>query len=342
MAQDLEFISAAEAMAERIRRTIPENLVDLFADASGFTQGDFRSCRRSPSGEVCAVDGSNAFLIESGSMAIAAVRVAQSTFLNMERIRRSLTPLHLALIDNDEENDDFLCLYMECFGQRPGTPLSNDDRTRTAGILRDTVEYWVMAQMASTLSSGALLLRDGPLRVSHASHDPVLSMIEEECRSKRIDLAGVSKQTPATWGGGHPLLPSVAGLADTLDIPAPWWIRIDPELLDRTQFPQWQHGEMCIALLHPRAKSPFKIDLQSDLPEPDAERIMNRLAESSGDGRIPGYPYPLFDAHRACVLTQEIVEDARSALMNRIASTGIGRHTYEILFGDYHDEFARF
>lgn len=342
MVQNSEFLRAAETMAERIWSTIPENLVDLFAEASGFTQEDFRSCTKYPSGEVCAVDGSNAFLLESGSMAIAAVRAAQSTFFNMGRIRRSLTPLHLALIDNEEENDDFLCLYMECFGQRPGTPLRNDDRTRTAGILRDTVEYWVMAQMASTLSSGALLLRDGPLRVSHASHDTVLTMIEEECRSKQIDLAGVSKQTPATWGGGHPLLPSVAGLANALDIPAPWWIRIDPELLDRAQFPQWQHGEMYIALLHPRAKSPFKIELQSDLLETDAERIMNRLAASSGDGRIPGYPYPLFDAHRACVLTQEIVEDARSALMNRIASTGIRRHTYELLFGDYHDEFARY
>ncbi len=342
MARNSEFVHAAEAMAERIRRIVPGDLVDLFSEASGFTPEDFRSCTASPCGEVCAVDGSNAFLLESGNMAIAAVRAAQSTFYNMERIRRSLTPLHLALIDNEEENDDFLCLYMECFGQRPGTPLSNDDRTRTAGILRDTVEYWVMAQMTSTLSPGALLLRDGPLRVSHASHDPVLSMIDEECGSKQIDLAGVSKQTPATWGGGHPLLPSVAGLADARGITAPWWIRIDPELLDRTQFPQWQHGQMYVALLRPRAKSPLKIELQVDLPEHDVQRIMNRLAASSGDGRIPGYPYPLFDAHRACVLTKEIVEDARSALMNRIASTGIGRHTYEILFGDYHDEFARY
>lgn len=342
MAADREFSNAAKEMAERIRRTVPADLVELFEKASGLTPADFRSCIRQHCGEVSAVDGSNAFILESGSMAVVAVRAAQSTFSGMDRVRRSLTPLHLALIGNEDEIEDFISLYLECFGQRPGIPLQNDDRNRTAGILRDTVEYWVMAEMAATLNPGALLLRDGPLRVSHASHDPVLSRIEDMCVSREIMLAGVSKQTSATWGGGHPLLPSVAGLADAFKIRAPWWIRIDPAMLDRTQFSQWQHGEMYVASLHRGARSPLKIELRNDLPDQEAQQIMDRLAACSGDGRIPGYPYPLFDAHRTVVLTKEIVADARSNLLNLIASAGIRRHTYEILFGDYHDEFARY
>jgi hypothetical protein len=99
---------------------------------------------------------------------------------------------------------------------------------------------------------------------------------------------------------------------------------------------------MYVAQLHPRARSPLKIELALNLPGSEAGRIMDRLAACSGDGRIPGYPYPLFDAHRTVVLTREIVEQARSDFMRRIAESGIGRQTYEILFGDYHDEFARY
>jgi hypothetical protein len=187
-----------------------------------------------------------------------------------------------------------------------------------------------------------MLLRDGPLRVSHASHDPVLSRIEQTCNVRKVDLAGISKQTSATWGGGHPLLPSVYGLATAFGMKAPWWIRIEPSILDHAQFPRWQHGKMYIARLHPRARTPLKIELMKDLPEREAGKIMNRLASCSGDGRIPGYPYPLFDAHRTVVLNEEIVEQARSDLMRRITEIGIERQTFEILFGDYHDEFARY
>jgi hypothetical protein len=342
MPDDPEYDRAVDTAANRIRATVPEDLVERFGAASGISRADFRPCTPKESGEVCAVDGSNAVLIESGSMALVLFRAAQCTFYGRERGRRSLSPLTFAIIGPGVENQDFPGLYRECFGQVPGTPLGNEDRTRAAGILRDTLEYWVAEHMAGILEPGSLLLRDGPLRVSHASHDPVLVRIEEACRTRDIDLAGVSKRTTATWGGGHPVLPSVNGLADALEIRAPWWIRIDPAILDHAQFPQWQHGQMYVARLHPRARSPLKIELPLGLPAGKAQGIMDRLAACSGDGRIPGYPYPLFDAHRTVVLTEELVEQVRADLMRRIAGTGIERQTYDILFGDYHDEFARY
>lgn len=339
---DPEYEKAADTMAIRIRETVPGNLVEKFGEHGGIRPGDFCSCEPCPSHETCAVDGSNAVLMESGSMAIVLFRAAQSTFYNTERRRRSLSSLQFGVIGPGPDNEDFSVLYEECFGQAPGTVLKNEDRTRAAGILRDTLEYWVTEQMAMTLERGALLLRDGPLRVSHASHDPVLSRIEEICRSREIDLAGVSKRTSATWGCGHPLLPSVFGLAESYGIRAPWWVRIDPAILDHAQFPRWQHGRIYVACLHPQAKSPTKIELPKDLPESREKVIMDRLAACSGDGRIPGYPYPLFDAHRTVVLTEEITEQVRSDLIRRISGTGVVRQTFDILFGDYHDEFARY
>lgn len=342
MPNNPDYARSVDTAANRVRETVPADLVERFGAASGISPGDFRPCTPKESGEICAVDGSNAVLIESGSMALVLFRAAQSTFYGRKRGRRSLSPLTFAVIGPGAENRDFPELYRECFGEAPGTPLGNEDRARTAGVLRDTLEYWIAEQMAGNLGRGALLLRDGPLRVSHASHDPVLVRIGEACRARGIDLAGVSKRTTATWGGGHPVLPSVKGLADALEILAPWWVRIDPAILDHAQFPRWQHGQMFVACLHPRARSPLKIELPPGLPAAQVQGIMDRLAGCSGDGRIPGYPFPLFDAHRTVVLTEELVEQVRSDLMRRIAGTGIERQTYDILFGDYHDEFARY
>jgi hypothetical protein len=335
-----EYSGAVKEAAGRIRATIPADLVEKFAKVCSITTSDFIPCTASPCGVVCAVDGSNVTLLESGSMALAVVRAAQTTFAGMERVRRSVTPMTFALIGPEEENQDFPILYADCFGHPPGKPLANEDIARAAGILRDTLEYWVTEKMANELSPGALLLRDGPLRVSHESHNPVLTRIALTCRDREIGLAGISKRSAATWGGGHPLLPSIFGLAKAHAVNAPWWIRIDPAILDHAAFPQWQHGEMYVACLHPRSKGPLKIELARGTK--NAGEIMDRLAGCSADGRIPGYPYPLFDAHRTVALTEEITAQLKGDLLGRLAEAGIDRQTYEILFGDYHDEFARY
>ncbi|MCX6687555.1 MAG: DNA double-strand break repair nuclease NurA, partial [Methanoregula sp.] len=177
MAHDPEYDGALNEAAGRIRATVPANLVEKFFQQSGIKKEDFITCTPTRCGEICAIDGSNVILLESGSMALALVRAAQTTFLEMERSRKSLTRLTFALIGPEANNQDFPILYTDCFGHPPGTELSNEDRSRAAGILRDTLEFWVAEQMARELSPGALLLRDGPLRVSHASHDPVLTRI---------------------------------------------------------------------------------------------------------------------------------------------------------------------
>ncbi|MDD1673927.1 MAG: DNA double-strand break repair nuclease NurA [Methanomicrobiales archaeon] len=339
---DPEYDHELHITAGLIRATIPANLIEGFSQVSGISERDFQNCSPTSSGEISAIDGSHFIMLESGSTALAILRAAQTTYWDMKRFRRSLTPLKFALIGPETENQIFPELYRSCFGQVPGTPLANDDKSRAAAILRDTLEYWVTEQMATELNTGALLLRDGPLRVSHASHDPVLIRIVDTCKERDIDLVGVSKRTTSTWGGGHPLLLSVGGLAKSLQIRPPWWIRINPSILDRSQFPQWQHGQMFIVCLHPRAKSPLKVELPRDLPLVQIEEIMNRLVSCSGDGRIPGYPFPLFDAHRTVTLTKEVVDQVRNDLVTGLVESGLDRQTYDILFGDYHNEFARY
>ncbi|MDD5142414.1 DNA double-strand break repair nuclease NurA [Methanoregula sp.] len=335
-----EYAGAVNEAAGRIRAKVPGDLIGKFRQTCGIRNSDFVSCTLRACGEVCAVDGSNVTLLESGSMALAVVRAAQATFVGMERTKRSVTPLHFSLIGPQEENQDFPVLYADCFGHPPGKSLNNEDIARAAEVLRDTVEFWVTETMARGLGEGALLLRDGPLRVSHESHNPVLTRIVLACRDREISLAGISKRSAATWGGGHPLLPAVAGLAKECGVRAPWWIAIDPAILDHQPHAQWQHGAMYVACLHGHAAGPLKIELPRDTR--NAASVMDRLAACSGDGRIPGYPYPLLDAHRTVVLTKEITDQIKGDLLLSLTNAGIDRQTYEILFGDYHDAFARY
>ena len=139
----------------------------------------------------------------------------------MERYNRSITPITLVTIGPGHRNHDFDELYCECFGIPPHKGLDNADPERASAILRDTLEDWVALQTAKTLPEGALLLIDGALRVSSQNHEPVLHDIVNIARERRLLLAAVAKRTRATWGGGHPLLPAIGGLAAHFGIAGP-------------------------------------------------------------------------------------------------------------------------
>ena len=64
----------------KLQATIPKNLVQKFRAESKITRDDFQACNPGDCGEICAIDGSNVMLLESGSMALVLFRAAQSTF----------------------------------------------------------------------------------------------------------------------------------------------------------------------------------------------------------------------------------------------------------------------
>ena len=137
---DPDYTAELDAAVERIHAVVPGDLVQRFRRESGVTRDSFQSCNPVQSGKVCAVDGSNTLLLESGSMALVAFRAAQSTYDNLARSNRSVSPLKLAMIGPGVENRDFPGLYRDCFNEKPGTPVENEDRSRASSILRDTIE----------------------------------------------------------------------------------------------------------------------------------------------------------------------------------------------------------
>jgi hypothetical protein len=333
---------AIASTVEKIRKTVPTDLVDRFEASGGISRDLFHSFRPEKKGLTSAVDGSNAMVFDSGNFSIAAVRAGETGFEHGIRYSRTVTPLSVFMIGPDEVNPDFPLMFQEYFGMPPGTPLSNEDPSDAASVLRDTLEYHVALEQAQSLQKDSLLLLDGALRVTHASHDAVLQETIRSAQRREILIAAISKRTSATWGGGYPLLPSVAGLANRAGITAPWWIKVDDSTLDRHQFDQWRHGDYYIAKLHPHARMPLKVELPEGTPDTIAGSTFARLAGMADDRRIPGYPFPLLDAHRAVVIDSSVLDRIRQDIIRGCTGEGMNEHAFNQIFGDYHDEFRRY
>jgi hypothetical protein len=326
----------------RIAAHVPEDLVAQFADRSGITKDQIHPIPRVPSGTVSAVDGSNAMVVDGGTFALAAIRAARTTFTRNVRAGRAVTPLTLVTIGPGHRNQDFDELYHECFSAPPHKALDNADPERASAILRDTLEYWVAQKTAETLPAGSLQLIDGALRVSSQNHEPVLAGIIETAQERGVLLAAVAKRTRATWGGGHPLLPALAGLVAEYEISGPWWTKIDPHLIDHAEYRQGRHGEIYVASLHPKVSRPLKMELPKGTDEKTGAATMQALAACADDGRIPGYPYPLLDAHRTVVIGDELVDQIQQDIKAGLTHQGILHRTFEDLFGDLHGDFERY
>lgn len=327
---------------QRIAAHLPDDLVKRFLERSGITPDDIHPIPRAPSGTVSAVDGSNAMVADGGTFALAAIRAARTTFTGNVRAGRATTPLTLVTIGPGHRNQDFDELFTECFGAPPRKGLDNADPERASAVLRDTLEYWVAAQTAAILPAGSLLILDGALRVSSQNHEPVLAEIIETAADRGILLAAVAKRTRATWGGGHPLLPALRGLVEEYGITGPWWTKIDAHLIDHTVYRQGRHGDIYVASLHPRVARPLKMELPKGTDELTAAATMQALAACADDGRIPGYPYPLLDAHRTVAIGEPLVDQLQQDIKAGLTNQGIRHRTFEDLFGDLHGDFERY
>jgi hypothetical protein len=327
---------------QSIAAHVPEDLVKKFVQKSGITRDDIHPILPGPSGIVSAIDGSNAMIAEGGSISLAAIRAVRTTFSTGERYTRSITPITLVSIGPGHRNLDFDEMYLDCFGTPPHKGLDNSDPERASAILRDTLEYWVTLQTATTLPKGALLLIDGALRVSSQNHELVLGDIIRTAQERNILIAAVAKRTRATWDGGHPLLPAISGFVTELGITGPWWAKIDTHLLDHTEYRQGRHGEIYVASLHPQFIRPMKMELPKGASVDIAGETMQALAACADDGRIPGYPYPLLDAHRTVAIDEALVMQIQQDIKSGLSKQGIKNRTFEDIFGDLHGDFERY
>jgi hypothetical protein len=331
-----------ERAVGRIREITPPDLAARFQEHGGFDAPSFISVAPSWTGQVVAIDGSNAMVVEGGSFSVGAIRAVASCFSSGTRAFLAGTGIRLVSIGREERDRDFADLYRECFGCDPITALDDRDRVLAASIFRDTLEYGTATTILEKLNETDVILLDGALRVSHASHDPPISALVRQCARKGIGLAAVTKRTTATWGGGFPLVRSVVALSARLGVSAPWCLRVPDNLLDGTRYREWVHGDTWVGLLHPRAGTAFKMELPRGTTGESALGVFSTLAACSDDGRVTGYPYPLLDAHRHAAITGDTLVQLRQNLIRKLDQSGLNFSDFRDLFGDYHDELERY
>ena len=336
-----EYEESLQFTASRIRSTFPEDIGKRFEQHTGISTTKVNRIIPSKEAIIGAVDGSNASVLESGSTTISGVRAGAILFREGD-IERKRTPLFLVFSGNAEAAGDFSRMYRECFGTEPFKQLEGDETDLVALLTRDTLEYWIALRVLESLDRGDLLALDGALRVSHEILNPILTDLIDQARRKGVLLAAVAKRTAATFAGGYPLLPAVSSFAEMAGIPSPWWLKVDDEVLDQMRFSQWQHGEVYIASFHSYQAVPLKIELPRGLPPSEAGRAMAFLAGCADDGRIPGYPFPLLEAHRTVVINEDITGKIRQDIQAILSQQGFDHTHYLVMFGDYHDEFRRY
>ncbi len=320
----------------------PSDLGERFGRESGLDASDFCYCGTEAKCRVAAVDGSNSMILEAGLYSIAAVRAVVSCFAGGRREFLSATPIRLVRLGMENEVEDFISIYERCFGSPPESGLPGDDRSDAVGVIRDTLEHSAALHALDRIGAGDLLLLDGGLRVSHASHRPVLNDLLVKAGANGALVAGVSKHSTVTWGDGLPLVLSVDRYARRCGIRPPYYVRIPEELMDRHRYGQWQRGVVYVAKLHPRTPRAFKIEVPDYADEKAVRDTFQACAAYADDGRIPGYPYPLLDAHRKVRITEDIRENIYNDLIAEMNRTGMNREDFVQLFGDYHDEFNRY
>ncbi|TAJ44265.1 DNA double-strand break repair nuclease NurA [Methanofollis fontis] len=332
-------LSAIMSWMERIR---PSDLAQRFAREGGFDAESFQPCLPGFAGHISAVDGSNAMVLESGSFSVAAVRAVETTFHLGARVHAGETPLRLVRIGPEKTNEGYEDLYFECFGDDPLEPLENEDRSRAAAVLRDTLEYWTLSRVAAILGEGDVLLIDGTLRVNHGALRQVMKRILTDARRKGVHIAAVTKAATSTWGDGIPIVQSAEALARESGIHGPWYLEIPPHLLDAVHHREWHFESVYVASLHRCSPRAFKVDLPEGCGTTEVSAVFSALSAYADDGRVTGYPYPLFDAHRLAAITADQTESVRQELRGRMAGMGMQESDYTSYFGDYHDEFARY
>ncbi|QSZ67944.1 DNA double-strand break repair nuclease NurA [Methanofollis aquaemaris] len=320
----------------------PADLSSRFARAGGYDASSFISCGEEWEGYFSAVDGSNAMVLESGSFSVVLVRAVETTFSGGRRAHAGETPLRAFRIGPETENPAYGDLYAACFESTPLRSLENEDRSRAASVLRDTLEYSTALRLVSNLDAGDILVLDGALRVDHESHRPVLQDILRSARRRGVLIAAVTKMAASTWGGGIPLVPAAAALAHDLGRNEAWYLEVPPEVMDAERYEEWHFGDTYVASLHPKAPLAFKVEVPKGTSSRSVETTFAALTSYADDGRVTGYPFPLFDAHRLVTIGADQVEQVRQALIRGMSGQGMTGSEYKAYFGDIHDTFASY
>ncbi|MDD1733030.1 MAG: hypothetical protein LUQ53_03565, partial [Methanothrix sp.] len=172
-------------VAELIRDHIHLVDVDRYLESTGVKKDDFVAVEPSDfSGEIFAVDGSNAALCSWMTASVNLIRAGYGVYQGREWRRTAITFDDLFLADPKLCPDNF-DPYLEHFFGIEGIDLRESDLDRLSSYYREMQEYLAINDAIGQAASGDIILYDGSFEIFEPMRG-VLDAIFSRAREKEV------------------------------------------------------------------------------------------------------------------------------------------------------------
>ena len=322
-------------VAELIRDHIHLEGIDQYLKSTGIKESDFVPIKPADfSGEIFAVDGSNAALCGWMTARVNLIRAGYAVYKGREWQRTAITFDDLFLAD------PLLCQsnfdpYLEHYFGLTGIDLQESDLDRLSSYYREMQEYLAINDALDHARPGDIILYDGSFEVFEPLR-AVLSVIFHRASEREVALLAVSKSSSLSWGQEItlPFVQHTALAGSQLYPGQAWCLSLKDKNLAAGQG-GWG-GQSYVVCFCGQTSLAFRVDAPAYLSQ-DMVAILGNLAEHSCSAECMGYPHALFRAHRDIRITEQEAAGARQRLLARLMETGMTLGQIRMLMLDYHD-----
>ncbi len=322
-------------VAELIRDHIHLEGIDQYMKCTGIKESDFLPIELADfSGEIFAVDGSNAALCGWMTARVNLIRAGYAVYRGREWQSTVFTFDDLFLAD------PLLCQsnfdpYLEHYFGLKGIDLQESDLDRLSSYYREMQEYLAIDDALGQASPGDIILYDGSFEVFEPLR-AVLSVIFKRAGEREVALLAVSKSSSLSWGDEitRPFVQHTALAGSQLYPGEAWCLSLKDKNLAAGQG-RWG-GQSYVVRFSGQTELAFRVDAPAYLSR-DIRAVLGKLVDHSCSAESMGYPHALFRAHRDIRITEQEAAGARQTLMARLMEIGMTMGQIRMLMLDYHD-----
>jgi len=285
--------------------------------------------------KMIAIDGSNRWIWNNPDVnaRIAIVRVAHVVYeyiddsnSHLNLITQDCTDFaELVAPDNPEIHnyDQSIKKLHEGLNQVLGVKTKKPEPRSILGLLRSLREFETADDLAWK-NHNSIIVMDGALTyVQIQEFEQVINSLKDACKKNNNVLVGVSKRN-TTRRLGLPITDETALREMTQNNNNMIYAEV-PFVPEKKQvFPPL--GKTFLAKLHPTPVKTFRVDVYNQT-NISYEEIFSHLAYYSKVDTIPGYPFPLVDAHNIAVLLRRIPDMYNHELVEEGLKMGIDEET---------------
>lgn len=322
-------------VAELIRDHIHLADVDRYLESTGVKEDDFVAVEPSNfSGEIIAVDGSNAALCSWLTARVNLIRAGYAIYRGRDWTRTVITFDDLFLADPLLSQTNF-DPYLEHYFGLKGIDFKESDLDRLSSYYREMQEYLAMNDAIDRARPGDFILYDGSFEVFEPLRG-VLAVIFSRARDKQVALLAVAKSSALSWGDDITLpFVSHTGLAGSRIMPGEaWYLSLEGKKVDAGQG-KWG-GQTYIVRFCGQSDHAFRVDVPAYL-SPEMGEVLGELAAHCCSAECLGYPHALFRAHRDIRITEQEAAGSRERLIARLLERGMSHMDIKMLMQDFHD-----